>query len=353
MTSTAPNMGLKYAWALGTYFKDDMDANIKKLDRFYMPVLSATIGTPPGSPNNGDRYIIPNTGATGAWVGNETKIATRVAGAWEYDVPHNGMRLYDLETEEVLIYDSVGGGSSDGSWISEDINVLRSMLSGAAIIDMDANDYIMTNAQAYAPVKVIVDVGVGKTCYVPATTDSFPPADMNIVSAFAGGSFYISSESGGGPVEILSPYNDVCSYFIGGSVSMFNSFSLDADYDVATWEQSLRHPSARKLYAKIQTLADRGSVNRQSGASYTLAAADAFGLVYSHNSTAQTIHIEHSGVVDMGTDCSVRIQVAEGAGSATVVTNDTAMALYGNPVITAGNSKTLKRDANTEDWYIA
>ncbi|NIP67909.1 MAG: DUF2793 domain-containing protein, partial [Planctomycetales bacterium] len=37
-------------------------------------VIDKDLTAPPGSPSNGDRYIIP-TGATGAWAGHETEIA--------------------------------------------------------------------------------------------------------------------------------------------------------------------------------------------------------------------------------------------------------------------------------------
>lgn len=214
MSSTAPNMGLKYNWDLGTYFKAEMDANLKKLDRFYMPVLSATIGTPPGSPNNGDRYIIPNTGATGAWVGNETKIATRVAGAWEYDVPVDGMRLRDLETDEMLTYDSAAGGSSDGAWVSDYLSILKSNVRGIALINMSNADYVMSDAEAKNFMLAVLSAGDGtKTITVPSTSDGKTPGSYLLINIYANAGYYLKSETYGSTGGFIdSRYGELAAY---------------------------------------------------------------------------------------------------------------------------------------------
>jgi hypothetical protein len=61
-------------------------------------VLSATIAAPPGSPANGDRYVVAAT-ASGAWTGMEGKIAqwNAAIAAWTFTTPGNGweVRAYD------------------------------------------------------------------------------------------------------------------------------------------------------------------------------------------------------------------------------------------------------------------
>lgn len=56
--------------------------------------------TPPGSPANGDTYIIPS-GATGVWSGKTDQIAHFYGGAWTYWAPIEGVRLWlnDEDTE--------------------------------------------------------------------------------------------------------------------------------------------------------------------------------------------------------------------------------------------------------------
>jgi hypothetical protein len=46
-------------------------------------VVSRSTVTPPGSPAQGDAYLIPDSGATGAWVGHDDEIAVYFSG-WTY-----------------------------------------------------------------------------------------------------------------------------------------------------------------------------------------------------------------------------------------------------------------------------
>ena len=70
-------------------------------------VLNAGINTPPGSPADGDAYIVGPT-PTGAWSGRANRIAVRVGGAWRFlpgndaagtpigiGARHAGLTVYD------------------------------------------------------------------------------------------------------------------------------------------------------------------------------------------------------------------------------------------------------------------
>ncbi len=46
-------------------------------------VKSRALATPPGSPTNGERWIVPS-GATGVWAGQTDKIAFWREGAWAF-----------------------------------------------------------------------------------------------------------------------------------------------------------------------------------------------------------------------------------------------------------------------------
>lgn len=63
-------------------------------------VKSATTAAQPGSPSDGDTYLLP-TGSTGAaWAGNGGKIArySSVTSAWEFYTPQNGWETYAQDT---------------------------------------------------------------------------------------------------------------------------------------------------------------------------------------------------------------------------------------------------------------
>lgn len=73
--------------------------------------------TPPGSPANGDTYIIPS-GATGVWSGKTNQIAHYYGGAWVYWTPIEGVRLWLNDEDLEYAFDGSnwivhsGGGAS-------------------------------------------------------------------------------------------------------------------------------------------------------------------------------------------------------------------------------------------------
>lgn len=73
------------------------------------PVLDQNLATPPGSPSNGDRYIIAAS-ATGAWLGQSGNVAEWDGTAWDFTISVEGMTTY-IEDEN-LIYHHDGS-----SWI--------------------------------------------------------------------------------------------------------------------------------------------------------------------------------------------------------------------------------------------
>lgn len=102
MASTEPNFGLTYGWTLGeSGWHGGMDANLKRLGAVVgLSVKDRDLTTPPASPVDGERYIIP-AAATGTWAGKTNQIAVRVAGTWEYYTPKVGWLCY-IEDEALL-----------------------------------------------------------------------------------------------------------------------------------------------------------------------------------------------------------------------------------------------------------
>lgn len=110
--STHPNLPLKYGWTLGeSGWHADMDANLTTLGAVVgLSAASRAVATPPASPTNGDRYIIPS-GATGVWSGRTDQIAVRIGGAWEYLVPKVGWVCYIADEDKLAAY-KTGGWSA-------------------------------------------------------------------------------------------------------------------------------------------------------------------------------------------------------------------------------------------------
>lgn len=75
---------------------------IRALDAIVMlSVKDRDLATPPGSPANGDRYIVASS-PTGAWAGQAGKIAAWQDGAWAFYTAKTGWRIW-IEDEAVLV----------------------------------------------------------------------------------------------------------------------------------------------------------------------------------------------------------------------------------------------------------
>jgi len=67
-------------------------------------VVSATTITPPLVAADGDAYLIP-TGATGAWFGEDGKLAIHANGGWRFVIPKLGWHAFNIETGTSQLFD--------------------------------------------------------------------------------------------------------------------------------------------------------------------------------------------------------------------------------------------------------
>lgn len=82
----------------------------------YFIVKDKDLATPPGSPADGDAYIIASS-PTGAWSGKADKIAFYVSTAWDFITAIEGTKAYVQDEDSVYTF----GGSS---WTLTDISSL-------------------------------------------------------------------------------------------------------------------------------------------------------------------------------------------------------------------------------------
>lgn len=96
---TLPGLGLTGFWPLGADgWKDEMDENLRILSGVsQLSVLSQTTALP-GSPTNGDIYIVP--GDAPSFGG---QVAIRDDGAWVYIDPPEGMRAWVQDIGQMLV----------------------------------------------------------------------------------------------------------------------------------------------------------------------------------------------------------------------------------------------------------
>lgn len=107
-------LGLYFGWDSGeSGMKNQLDANVNKLGALtQLSVKSRVLTSAPGSPANGDTYIIA-TGATGVWASKDANVAVYRSSlaAWEFYAPRVGYLAF-IEAEDKLSVYKSGGWSA-------------------------------------------------------------------------------------------------------------------------------------------------------------------------------------------------------------------------------------------------
>lgn len=130
MPTTDPKSGIIHTWAYGEdNWNTGMDTNLKRLSRAgtHLAVLDKDLGTPPVSPSDGDAYIV-KAAASGAWAGQDGKIAYYDGTAWQFYAPVEGWYADVADEDSLYRYDGSawaeyaagggggGGGFTTGTW---------------------------------------------------------------------------------------------------------------------------------------------------------------------------------------------------------------------------------------------
>lgn len=87
---------------------------LRRLDAVVqLAVKSRTLATPPGSPAEGDRYIVA-ADATGDWADADGSIAVWSDGAWIMLTPQTGWRAFDEGADEFVYFNAAGWTGEPG-----------------------------------------------------------------------------------------------------------------------------------------------------------------------------------------------------------------------------------------------
>jgi hypothetical protein len=104
-----PNLVLPYLAANQSQKHVTVNEALRRLDALVqITVQSAVLATPPGSPVEGQRWILP-AAPTGAWAGHAGQIAAWQDGAWAFYVPLDGWTAVDVSTDTLLFYNAGTG----------------------------------------------------------------------------------------------------------------------------------------------------------------------------------------------------------------------------------------------------
>jgi hypothetical protein len=93
------------------------NAALQVLDAVVMlSVLDRDLTTPPGSPSDGDRYLVAAS-AAGDWSGQDGKVAVWQDGVWTFHTPREGWLAWIADEDIFLIFNGAGwtGGATQNA----------------------------------------------------------------------------------------------------------------------------------------------------------------------------------------------------------------------------------------------
>lgn len=104
MSTVSSNLSLPYIQSNQAQKHVTHNEGMRILDSLtQLSVISIAQVTPPASPAPGDRYIVP-TGATGAWVGQDTQLAVWDENTWRFFLATEGWVAWDQAGQAQVVF---------------------------------------------------------------------------------------------------------------------------------------------------------------------------------------------------------------------------------------------------------
>ncbi|PIE06458.1 MAG: hypothetical protein CSA74_12425 [Rhodobacterales bacterium] len=159
MSDTTTNLLLPYILAAQAQKHVTHNEALKLLDGLVqLSVLDRDLTAPPGSPTDGDRYIVAS-GATGDWAGWDLNVAVWTDGAWLRLPPRTGWRAWIEDEAVLLVYDGSG-------WVGTTPNELQNLsLLGLGATADAANPFSAKLNAALWTAKPVAEGGTGDLFY--------------------------------------------------------------------------------------------------------------------------------------------------------------------------------------------
>lgn len=308
------------------------------MDILQTGVLDRDITTPPGSPSEGDAYIVDGP-ATGAWAGHENEITFYFGGIWNFLSPYlaqgdgiwvvdEGVRLRWNAGSSPPAYEVVGGSPVDsvnGLTGTVSLNGGYIGVKGADIASSGTTDIAtatgdFVDVTGTTTITALGTIGAGVERLVRFTgiltlthhaTSLILPTGANITTA-AGDTVRFRSLGSGNWVCVSYQRKNgtaLAGSGIGGSTGSADNALLRADGTGGSTAQA----TGVLVSDSDEISGYKGNINTQTGTSYTLVAADTGKIVELTNAAA--IALTADPTLPKGFACTI---VQGGAGQVTV-----------------------------------
>ena len=123
-----PRHALPYLFAGQAQKEAFVNEALSRLDALVQPAVLGEASAPPAAPSSGGSYIV-GPAASGAWAGHEGQIATWIDTQWLFAVPTAGMRIHDVATGSLAVFDDADGWRHAAS---------PGLPTGGAVVDVEA-----------------------------------------------------------------------------------------------------------------------------------------------------------------------------------------------------------------------
>lgn len=104
---------------------------IRALDALVqISVIDRDLTAPPGTPVEGDRYIV-SSGATGVWAGMDGRVAAYQDNAWIYYIPRTGWLAWVADEGLLYVYGGANWSAYSGSGLGGTTTIINTTSNGA------------------------------------------------------------------------------------------------------------------------------------------------------------------------------------------------------------------------------
>lgn len=240
---------------------------VERADFRTRSVIDNATTSPPATPANGDRYLVPS-GAVGAWSSHQDDIAIYTENGWRFEVPQIGWWILVESKDAYVRYGSTGWRYGPGARAIDDASVpFSAALSWGAKFEVE-------NQSTTVPPAATVGV-----CYIvgPAASGAWLGKDKQVAICEAAGAWTFYAPSAG-----WSAYDKStgANYTYNGTAWISVSGTWIDSASVFTVSGSTTAPSGSNGYAYSATSAPTTSHRRMiDNASLTFAAKKAGALL--------------------------------------------------------------------------
>lgn len=215
--SDTPNIGFPLLEQAQAQKEVTVNESLVILDALLGGVLSKSTTAPPGSPSEGDAYIVPS-GASGVWASHVEDVAYFFGGVWNFLDPRVGTgHLVWVEDDAAFVQYGVG---SPSGWSPASVSSVLSVNGYSGVVVLAASDFQGTG----------LDADAAGFRGVPQNAQT---GNYTLVADDAGKHIYHASGAGSGDTYTI-PANGSVAFEIGTAVTFINMDSNTVSIAITT-----------------------------------------------------------------------------------------------------------------------